>query len=253
MKDAVVINNLRSRGFDFNNIDEMLRYEAVERLPRILDKAPKRITIKKAKDVPVYGCKEEFLITYNSLLSETNGDMFRLDLNGVIKVCDKEIYVILQTLIRQGITYCEQLSNACYELFRVICTHNVDTLTVERVSQLIGQMKGTDYWAGQLLDAIRVCLFGDDPVIRYWTLIAQFSGLYRDCFEKGKDVLHEQCTTEKEVDAFVRKYYKEAKADKEFMRLTYTDGISKPLIAMLYYFKDKDEDALRVEDSGKGW
>ncbi|MCM1215094.1 MAG: hypothetical protein NC548_11305 [Lachnospiraceae bacterium] len=253
MKDAVVLNNLHARNFDFNNVEEMLRYEAVERKPRVLDKAPKRLTFKKAKDIPVFGCKQEFIIAYNSALSETSGELFRLDLNNVQKICDKEVYVVLQTLMRQGICYCKQLSEECYELFRIICTIPVDTLTIERVYQALSSVRPGSYWADQILSAIKACLFGDSPVLLYWTSVAQFTGLYKACFESGKDVIVSECKTEKDVDAFIRQHYKEAKADKEFMKTTYTDGISKALVAMLYYLHETNPEVLELEGKEAGW
>ena len=51
MQDIIVIQNLQRRGVDFSNMQEMLRYEAMERKPRVLDKPPKRITLTKAKEI----------------------------------------------------------------------------------------------------------------------------------------------------------------------------------------------------------
>lgn len=253
MRDAVVINNLHQRNFDFSNVEEMLRYEAVERQPRVWDKAPKRLSLKKAKDLPVFGCRNEFIIAYQALIDETRGDLFRLDLGQTQRICDKEIYVVLQVLVKNGICYNLELSNACYDLFRIICTAPVDTLTVERVYQQLQGVKSGNYWEEQVLTAIKECLFGDNPVSLYWNSIAQFTGLYKECYEKGRDVVIEKCATEKEVDAFVRENHKLAKADKEFMKSTYTEGISKPMIAMLYYLRETNPEVLRIGDSGEGW
>lgn len=253
MKDAVVINNLHARNFDFSDVETMLQYEAVERQPRVWDKAPKRLTLKKAKDLPVFGCRNEFVIAYRSLLEETNGELFRVDFGKASKICDREVYVVLQVLVRQGICFNLDRSNACYDLFRIICTAPVDTLTIDRVYQTLQPVKPSNYWGTQIMSAIKECLFGDNPIALYWNSVAQFTGLYKDCFEKGRDVVLEKCATEKEVDTFVRDNYKLARADKDFLKSVYTEGISKPLIAMLYYLRESNPEVLDIGDAGSGW
>lgn len=252
MRDTVVIKNLQERGFDFTNVEQMLIYESVERTPRFLDREPKRLSIKKVKDLPVFGCKQEFIIMYQQIMSETSGDVFTVDLNKVKRYCDKEVYVVLQALIRSSISYNQSIAENCYELFRVIVMQDVETLTIARVYEQLASIKSTDYWSGQLLSAIRFCLFGESPVALYWGNIAQFTGLYKECFERGRELIVSICKNEKEVDAFVRTNYKEARADKEFMKNTYTDGISKPMIAMLYVLSKDNPEVLKLE-GGDGW
>ena len=49
MRDTIVLQNLHKRGINLNDMNTLLRYEAPERKPRVLDSAPKRITLVKVK------------------------------------------------------------------------------------------------------------------------------------------------------------------------------------------------------------
>lgn len=240
MKDIVVIQNLKARGFAFDDISEMLRYEAMETKPRVLDKEPKRLTLRKASETPIFGCKQELIIVYNELLESTNGDLFTLDLNNIQRYCDKEVFVVLQALIRHSMTYVQNIAVACYEVFRVIATADFDTLTKERVYGVLQNLQPTEYYAKQVHEAVRFCLFGENPVVPYWKQKAKFNGLYRNAFNKGCEIVEERCETEKDVDKLLRDAYRDAKADKNFMKETYTDGISKEMVGMLYLLKDVD-------------
>ena len=174
MQDIVVIQSLQERGFDFRNVTEALRYEAPEHLPRILDKPPKRISLRKAKDIPVYGCKQEFIMAYNDLLREVNSDVFSLDFKGNLKYCDKEVFVALQTLITQSLCKTKERAEACFDLFRIISTAPFDTLTLERIYTTLSSYTTTNYYAGQLLEALHVCLFNTDSVILHSTKFTLF-------------------------------------------------------------------------------
>ena len=252
MKDIIVIQNLQKQGFDFSNIQDVLRYEAVERTPRVFDKAPKRMTMKRATEITEFGCKQEFIMTYNDTLKDLTDGVFNLDFNGVVKYIDKEVYALLQALIKNGITFKERQANACYDLFRIICTAQVDTLTTERVYNTLQPIRPTDYYGKQILEAIKECLFSNDPIALYWGSIANFTGLYKEAFVRGRDIVVEKFKTEKEVDKFVNEQHKLAKADKDFMKSTYTSGVSKALIAIIYYLRNTEPEVL-IPDSGKGW
>lgn len=254
MRDPIVIQNLQRQGFNFDNVEELLRYEAVERKPRHLDKEPKRLTFKRAEDTPEFGCKQEFIIVYNDLKTEISGDVFTIDLNKVTRYCDREVFIVLQTLIRQGVSYNKEVASACYDLFRVICTADYETITKERVYQILQPMKPTSYYSKQIYEAVNFCLFGDNPVIMYWKDKAKFNGLYKAAYLRGCDVVSERCSTEKEVDALLRQAIKDAKADTSFMKSVYTQGVSKEMIGMLYLLKDEDDTSLLNPDSNPtGW
>lgn len=248
MRDIVVIQNLKARGFTFDDVSEMLRYEAMETKPRVLDKEPRRLVLHKAPETPIFGCKQEFIILYNELLSTTSGEVFTLDLQSVKRYCDKEVFVILQTLIRHSFSYVQGIAVACYEMFRVIATANYGTLTKDNVFNILQNFQPTEHYAKQVHEAVRFCLFGENPVVPYWKQRAKFNGLYKNAYLKGCEVVDVNCPTEKDVDKFLKEQYKLAKADKEFMKSTYTEGVSNEMVAMLYYLKE-DADTYLCPDN----
>ena len=253
MQDIVVIQSLQERGFDFRNVTEALRYEAPEHLPRILDKPPKRISLRKAKDVPVYGCKQEFIMAYNDLLREVSSDVFSLDFKGNLKYCDKEVFVALQTLITQSLCKTKERAEACFELFRIISTAPFDTLTLERIYTTLSSYTTTSYYAGQLLEALHVCLFNTDSVILYYNQLIEYSGFYKTAFDLGRDAVKRNCKTEKDVERYLRMFYNEAKADKDFMKHIYKPGANKWLIAVIYLLKDEHPEVLEPNNSNVGF
>ena len=254
MRDPIVIQALQRKGFDFDNVEELLRYEAMERKPRHLDKEPKRFVMKRAEDAPEFGCKQEFIILYNELNNDINGDVFTIDLNRVKRYCDKEVFVVLQTLIRQGVSYNKVIAEACYDMFRTLCTANYDTITKERAYEVLQPLRPSNYYGKQIYEAINYCLFGENPVVLYWKDKAKYNGLYKAAYNKGCEYVADNCSTEKEVDSVLRKAAKEAKADTNFMKSVYTQGISKEMLAMLYLLKDDpDETILNPDSSSTGW
>lgn len=252
MKDIVVIQRLQQRGFDFSNVEEMLRYEAVERQPRHLDAAPKRISLQRADNVQDFGCKQQFVMLYNQIMDETNGDVFQLDLGRLTRFVDKDVYVLLKTLIVNGVSYIEELSMACADLFILISKSEFDTITKARVYDLLQPLKSTGYYDKQILEAVKTCLFSSDPIALYWSHIANYTGLYRQALDSGCAYVVKNCATEKDVDKFVAENYKAAKADKQWFKNMYTDGVSKALIAAMYFLKEENPDVL-IPDTGKGW
>lgn len=255
MRDPIVIQNLQRQGFNFDNVEDLLRYEAVERKPRFLDKEPKRIAVKRAEEAPEFGCKQEFILVYNEISNETNGELFTIDLNRVKRYCDREVFIVLQTLIRQGVSYNKEIATACYDMFRYICTAEFDTVTKERVYQVLQPLRPVGYYGKQIYEALNFCLFGENPVVLYWKDKAKFNGLYKAAYLKGCEVIAEKCATEKDVDSMLRIAIKEAKADTEFMKSIYTQGISKELLGMLYLLKDDEDKKLLNPDSSDsvGW
>lgn len=253
MQDIIVIENLRKRNFDFRNIEEALRYEAMERLPRTLDKAPKKLSLKKASDTPVYGCKQEFIMAYNDLLREATTELFSLDFRGNLKYCDKEVFVMLQTLITQSLTKTKERAEACFELFRVISTAPFDTLTKERVYQTLDSYTSNDYYTSQILEAIHTCVFNTDVVILHYNKIIEFCGFYKKAYELGRDIVKRNCKDEKDVERYLRMFYNEAKANKEFMNSIYKQGVNKWLIAVIYLLKDEYPEVLEPSTSNVGF
>lgn len=253
MQDIVVIESLRKRNFDFRNIEEALRYEAPEHMPRVLDKAPKKISIKKSTETPVYGCKAEFIMAYNDLLRDCNSEVYYLDFRGNKKYCDKQIFVLLQALITQSLTKSKEKAEAGFELFRLISTAPHDTLTVERVYTTLSSYVAKDYYAQQLLEAINACVFNTDSAVLHYIKLVEFSGFYKRAFELGKEIIKRNCKTEKDVERYLKMFYNEAKADKEFMKNIYKPGANKWLIATVYLLRDEYPEVLEPNQSNTGF
>ena len=254
MRDPVVIQNLRKQGFNFENVEELLRYEAIERKPRHLDKEPKRLTLKRADEAPEFGCKQEFIIVYNELSNDISGDVYTLNLNKVKKYCDREVFIVLQALIRHGVSYNKEIATACYDMFRIICTADSDIITKEKAYSILQPLRPSSYYGKQVYEAISFCLFGENPISLYWKEKAKYNGLYKAAYLKGCDVVSERCSTERDVDSLLRKAAKDAKADTEFMKSIYTQGISKEMLAMLYLLKDdEDKSLLNPDNTATGW
>lgn len=250
MKDIVVIESLRKRGTGLGNMQEVLTYEAIERKPRVLDKAPKRLNFTKATDIQVYGCCSEFVITYNDLKSNISIEQATLDIKGNKRFCDVEVYLALQALIQQGFCNSADKAAACFDVFKIIMTTPGETLTTGRVYNTLKDYQPMNYYAGELIKAIQVCLFNEKLPVLYWINLVEYSGFYATALELGKEVIRENCETEKDVEKFLRPLYKEAKNDKEFIDSLYKPACNKWLIAMLYYLRKEHPEAL--EPSNKG-
>lgn len=253
MKDIVVIQELQRRGYNFNNVEEVVRYEAVERKPRHLDKAPSKLTFTRATNIQEYGCCSEFIITYNDIMGSSDLDVCYVDLKGAKRLCDKEVFVTLQTLIQRGYTFKEDLASACFDLFRVIIMAPGDVLTRNAVYAALSKYHTDSYYAKELLTAISMCLFGDEAYVAYWVNLCDFTGYYSEAIKLGKDVIASKCTDEKSVNSFLRELYKEAKADKEFMDKVYKPGANKWLIPMLYYLHDEYPEVLDPGNNNGGF
>ena len=137
MRDTIVLQNLHKRGINLNDMDTLLRYEAPERKPRVLDSAPKRITLVKVKpsELVTLGCRAQLMNMYEFIIDELNGDTFTIDIKGYKRYCDKRVFAILQALIRLGYTKSESIAKACFEVFRTIVMCKCDTLTLTRVHE----------------------------------------------------------------------------------------------------------------------
>lgn len=253
MRDIVVIESLRKRGIGLNNMQEVLKYESVERKPRVLDKPPKRLVLTKAVDVKAYGCRAEFIMCYEDKKSSCKRETASLDLKGVVRYCDVDVYLVLQTLIEQGFCKIEERATACFDLFRTIMTTPGETLTVGRVYDALKEYTPTSYYAGELVKAIHVCIFNEKAPALYWMDLCEYTGFYRNAIELGKAVIRDNCETEKDVEKFLRPLYKQAKSDEEFISKIYTAGANKWLIPMIYYLKDTHPEVLESNTTGGGF
>lgn len=253
MKDIVVIEQLRKRGCGLKDLQDTLHYEAIERLPRILDKAPKRLTIVKAKDIESYGCCSSFVIQYQQLKDGTNLEIATLDMKGAKRYCDTEVFLVLQTLIRLSMTKSKDLAGACLEMFKTIILIPGETLTKARVYDTLSTYSTTDYYTLELIKGIRITLFNEEAPVLYWISSCELTGFYVKAVELGRKVIKDNCTNEKEVRKFLQPLYKQAKEDKEFMKNIYINGANKWLVPMLYYLKDSNPEALDPGNNKEGF
>ena len=250
MQDIVVIENLRKQGITYNDYDRLLIYEGIERKPRVLDKAPKRLSLQKAQDIKVYGCCSELIMTYNDLKGNIKLEQAVVDLKGVKRFCDVEVYIMLQALILHGITYTAERASACFDVFRVIATAPGDTITVNRVYDALSSYQPTSYQAGEIVKAIYVCLFDEKAPVLYWVSLCEFNGFYPNAIELGKKLIRDNCDTERDVEKFLRPIYKEAKEDTAFMDKLYKPATNKWLIPVLYKLYVEHPEVM--ETGGKG-
>lgn len=253
MKDIVVVQSLRKRGIGLSDMQEVLEYEAIERKPRVLDKAPKRLNLTKASDIEVYGCCAEFIMCFKDKKANINLEQATLDLRGVKRYCDTDVYFTLLSLIEQGFCYTADRAAACFDVFKVIMTTPGDTLTTKRVYDALTNYQPMNYYAEELVKAINVCLFNEKAPVLYWLNLCEFSGFYPKAIELGKNVIRDNCETEKDVEKFLRPFYKQAKDDKEFMDNLYKPGANKWLIPMLYFLREQHPEVLEPNSKGGGF
>ncbi len=250
MKDTIVLTELRRRGLTLANLDEILRYEAVEQKPRVLDKPPKKLSFVKASEITPYGCCAEYVLCYNDIKESTNLEQGIIDVPSGRHYCDTEVFVALQALIQQGYTMSAERSAACFELFKDIALLPEDVITVKRVEKMLMEFVPRSYYEGELLKALQVCLLNEKKPVIYWVSQCEYTGFYTYAFELGKDVIRSKCETEKDVDKFLRPLLKEARKDKEFMSGIYKQAANKWLIPMLYYLRDSNPEALDPNAKG---
>lgn len=252
MQDIVVIESLRRKGIAFNT-ENTLMYEAVEHKPRVLDKMPSRLTMTKADDIMPYGCCNEFVIDYQQRKESCSLETAFLETPTAKRVCDVSVYLVLQTLINQGVCYNEDKANACFDLFRLIFMSPGDSVTVGSLYEIIKSYQPCNYFAEEIVKAIKICLFGENASVLFWINLCELSGFYETAVNLGREVIKENCPKEKDVQKFLRPLYKEAKEDKEFMKTIYKPGANKWLIPMLWYLKDKHPEALEPGTSSDGF
>lgn len=237
MTDPIVLSKLSQLGFTpETHPDIYMRCEAMTLSERWLDKPPARLVFKRQEETPIFGCKQEFIVTYQQLKNEVNDGVFTLDFGKVKRLVDKEVFLVLQALIRQCVSGIPERREACFLYFKTIGTTPGDVLTKQRVADAIYQLKPQEYYEKELLSAINFCLSGGNTAVLYWTSICEFTGIYEDAYKDGQKVIEEKCKTEADVNKFVKEYYAAYRKDEEFKKQCFTRGVSRPLIAMVYYF-----------------
>ena len=253
MKDIVVIQSLQKRGVGLGDINEVLKYEAMERKPRVLDKAPKRLVMTKASDIKSYGCCSEFIMCFNELKSSNSLEQATINMRGVSRYCDVDVYYVLQALIKQGFNVTEDRAEACFDLFRVIMTTPGEVLTSKRVEDTLAKYTPINYYSEELLKGIYVVLFDEKLPVIHWMSICEYNGFYTKAFELGKALVRSTCDTEKDVERLLAAEYKQAKNDEEFMAKVYTQGANKWMMGLLYKLKEKHPEVMDQNTSDKGF
>lgn len=244
MKDVVVVNELRRRGTIANDIKEILKYEAVERKPRVLDKPPKKLNFVKASDITQYGCCSEFILCYNDIKASTDIEQAVVELPGNKRFCDVKVYIALQALITQGYSNSMDRATACFEVFKAIVMTPGDTITVERVKNTLSKYQPNSYYESELVKALQVCILDEKISVVYWVSSCECEGFYSSALELGKEIIRSNCDTEEDVVKFLKPILKDAKQDEEFMSKIYKEAANKFLIPILFMLKDTHPEVL---------
>lgn len=252
MKDQVVLKSLSEKGIPLD-IEHILPYEAMEMKERVLDGPPKRLKLNSVTEKDVYGICNEFIMTYNSIKDSFSYEVTRIDLRGNTRICDTDVFYVLQALITEGICYDEDKAQACFNLFRIIMTTPGDMLSKAVLYPVLTDYKPADFYEKQLLNAIKVCLFNVTAPVLYWVKICELSGFYKNAVKLGCEVIAEECKSEKDVKDFLNPKYKEAKEDKEFMRSIYKQGANKWLIAMIWHLHKEHPEVMDASTSKDGF
>ena len=252
MKDPVVLKSLADKGIPLDT-EHILPYEAMEMKPRVLDSAPKRLKLMIVEDKDVYGIRNEFIMTFNNNHDPNSLEVTRIDMKGNTRVCDNDVFYVLQALITEGICYSEEKAEACFNLFRIIMTTPCDVLSKSVLYPVLSSYKPKEFCEQQLLDGIMICLFKVGAPVFYWHDLCNLQGFYKNAVKLGDKVIEENCKTEKDVKTFLNPIYKKAKEDKEFMKSIYKQGANKWLIAMIYYLKDSNPEVMDASTNTDGF
>lgn len=252
MQDAVVLESLHKKGItlDENNI---VLYESIERKPRVLDKMPSPVAIHKAENIQAYGCANEFVIDYRERKKLFDLPIAWLDVNGVRRSCDVEVFIVLQSLIYQGITYNKDRADACFNMFKLIFMIQEEHVSIGVLNKVLANYKTESYYEQELKKGIRLAVFGGANPEYYWLSLIETNGMYATAMKLGSEVIQENCKEISDVKKFLNPLYREAKEDKEFMSRIYKPAANKWLIAMLWYLKDKNPEALEPGKSSHGF
>ncbi len=251
MQDIVVVQQLRKRGMNINNMEELLRYEAIEKKPRYLDKPPKRLSLARASSLNPYGCCAEFLMCYADLKKSLSSLTATVDIDGNPRPCDVEVFIALRALISQGYCCIEDRAQACFDVFACIVNSSKEAITLSGVYEAIKNYKSDNYYVKELIKALKVCLYNEKAPVLYWESQCECEGFYQLALSLGSEVIRKNCPTEKDVDKFLKPLYKQAREDKEFMKTVYKPVANKWLIPMLYYLKDSHPEALEPGSHGE--
>ena len=207
MNDPIVLQSLHAKGIELTT-ENILQYEAMEVKKRVLDAPPKRMKLKSVKDETTICIKSEFIMTFNTLRGETMEDVATIDLRKSSRVCDIDVFVVLRSLIYESVCYSEDKAKACYILFKLIMLAPGEVLSKEHVYNALTAYTPVSYEESELINAINICLFNTTAPVLYWLNICELTGFYTKALELGRQVIKDNCPTEKDVKKFLNPLYK---------------------------------------------
>lgn len=251
MRDPVVRNQLRKQNFDFSNTEEMVRYEAFEMMPRILDKEPCKLTLNRIDTTTTWGMKDVFKALYAQVMSDLNDPCCRLEFEGHNKTMDRQVFGVLKSLLLFGTTPEYELSHACFVVFNAIISCVSHHITVSCLYGALDSVKKEDYCITQIKDAISDLLFSDGGTVHKWRQMAKCeTGFYGKALILGEQYIKEHNITAKELPKVLKEARSAAKQDKAFMKQLLRGVPSPDMIGMLYLLKDEHPEALIAESRG---
>lgn len=245
MQDVVVLQRLRERGVSFADLDQVLIYESVEHQPRVLDKAPTRLSLARAEEGgPVYSIYLDYVSTYNKVKDEFPLEFGVFDIRGIRRQCDIEVFWTAQTLLSEGITAIPGKLRACSELFKLVFTTPCDGVLTKAVFlKRLEQFIPTDYYMQQMVKAIYRTAYEYSDATCEWLELSDFDHTFTNAVHKGVEYLNSVPSTF-DLQDFVKTNSAAAKNDADFMATVgkgFSSNKTKPaMIAMIYFFKDID-------------
>lgn len=250
MSDFVVLQQIKDREAKGEVVEfrtkTMLNTICLQ--PRILDKPPKRISLKKLDNPNRYGCREIFIATYSHMMESFDFEQYSIEIQGVIKFCDKEVFVILSTLYQMGITNIQDRSIACGDVFRWILSRPCEVLSKSIIESEISKYDPINYWASEIINGVKICVFNMPSHVLLWETLCDYKGFYKKAIELGKEVIERECHNDNEVEEFLKPLRIEAKKDEDFKSKINKKGANKYLLPMLYYLKDSNPEVLDAEE-----
>lgn len=238
MPDVIVADQMRRKGITIYDENIVFRIQAMDARPRVLDKAPKKIGMKKASEIIPFGCTAEFIMLYNEILPTVRDVVPQMDIKGNRRVMDKEIYAALLTLIKAGCTCTADRAAACFSMFKLLSTVRGDTITRDRVYKALTLNPPNGVWEKALYKALMQVLYGVKPPVLYWLELIEFSNLYPEVVEEGKKLIEANCPEEKDVKTYINALKEEMLKDEEFVKTINKKTVNRYLAPMVWKCRD---------------
>lgn len=245
MRDVVVIQRLRERGVSLADIDQVLLYESVEHKPRILDKAPSRLSLARTKEeTPCYSVYLDYVGTYSLIKDEFQLEFGSFDVRGRKSQCDIEVFWTAQTLLREGITAIPAKLHACCELFKQVFTiPNDGLITKDMMLHQLDRFIPADYYTQQILKAIYRTAFEYPDLACEWIELTEFDRTFTNAMHDGVKYLS-TVPADFDLKEFIKAGAAQAKADTTFMESIgkgFSSNKTKPaMIAMIYTLRETE-------------